>query len=372
MVMVQRRRRGQHRGIIRVRRPVAHHTRRLGGEAHHVSIGYLVNIVQGPWLHHDGNGLVHGLHRLQRMLLLRGSALRVRRLLAAAGLLHELRGRLPRRGGGERGAQRIEEELGIVLDPIVSPVDEVESPRLRTGVHAGVLLADLDVDAELLRDHDPIDLLVVLLGDGVVLDPEVIGMGDDLIQVGRRGNDDGRPSLLNGNGRHHENGIAIVRRSRGHHDHRLRRLGRGHHRIRHGRIRRRLRRRRPPRDLDRHPIAPHQLRRAPQRRLLLPLREFLALPPHGELATAAFLAGGEAGGLLGGLADRVGLAFALAEFGLEAAFLVLGGLADEFGGGGVVLLLVLVVLVGFGGEGGGVGVDGVHVVEERGGGRHGG
>mmetsp|Transcript_30256 Transcript_30256/g.55588 ORF Transcript_30256/g.55588 Transcript_30256/m.55588 type:complete len:239 (+) Transcript_30256:1326-2042(+) len=238
----------------------------------------------------------------------------------------------------------------------MSPVNEVESPRLRTSMHARVFLADLDVDSELLRDHDPIDFLVVLLGDGVVLHPEVVGVSNNLIEVRSRGNNDGRPPLLHGKGGYNKN--SVVHCSSGHHEHRLRcRLGRWHHCIRHSSIRRRLRRGRPPRDLDRHPIALHQLCRASQRRLLLPQRKLLALPPHGELALAAFLAGGEARGLFGGLAGRVGLAFAFAHFRLEATFVDFGGLSNHFGGGGV-------VLVRFGGDCGGVGVDGVHVVEE--------
>mmetsp|Transcript_37188 Transcript_37188/g.89736 ORF Transcript_37188/g.89736 Transcript_37188/m.89736 type:complete len:650 (+) Transcript_37188:22-1971(+) len=261
------------------------------------------------------------------------------------------------RRGGASGEKWIQKILRVVLDAIVSPVREVEPARFRPGMHPSVFLSDLDVYAQLLGDDDPVNLLVVLLRDGVVLGPEIVGVGDDLVKVRRRGDDDGRTAPPRREG-HGVGGGRHRRRVRG----KRHPFRRRHRRVRDGGIRRGLRRRRPPRDLDRDPVRPHELGRPAERRLLRHPRLLLALRPHFELAAASLVTRGAPRGLLGGLADRVGLALALPRLGLDAApFVAPVGLGVAGGLG----LGRLRADRRRGGRGGRCGVARVHGVEER-------
>mmetsp|Transcript_9441 Transcript_9441/g.15637 ORF Transcript_9441/g.15637 Transcript_9441/m.15637 type:complete len:215 (+) Transcript_9441:1114-1758(+) len=107
--------------------------------------------------------------------------------------------------GGKRSnrSQRFNEVLGIVLDAIMSPVDKVKPTHLRTGMHASVLLANFDINAELFSNHDPLHPLVVLFGGSIILLPENVGVSDDLIKIRCSRNHDRRtilPQRCGGNG----------------------------------------------------------------------------------------------------------------------------------------------------------------------------
>mmetsp|Transcript_11875 Transcript_11875/g.27501 ORF Transcript_11875/g.27501 Transcript_11875/m.27501 type:complete len:212 (+) Transcript_11875:46-681(+) len=79
------------------------------------------------------------------------------------------------RGGG------FEKYLGMILDLPVSVLLPVETTLFSTGVHPSVFFPHLDVDAELPGHRDPIHLLVMFLGDGIVLCPKILGMRYNLM-----------------------------------------------------------------------------------------------------------------------------------------------------------------------------------------------
>ena len=75
---------------------------------------------------------------------------------------------------------------GVILDFEVAILDPIKATLFGTRVHTSIFLADLDVNSKLLGHRDPVNLLVVLLGDCIVFGPQVLGVGHNLMQIGGR------------------------------------------------------------------------------------------------------------------------------------------------------------------------------------------
>ena len=59
----------------------------------------------------------------------------------------------------------------MVLDFPVPVCVKIEIPLTGPAVHPCILFTDFHMDAELLGDRDPVDALVVFLGNGIVFGP---------------------------------------------------------------------------------------------------------------------------------------------------------------------------------------------------------
>mmetsp|Transcript_4816 Transcript_4816/g.11744 ORF Transcript_4816/g.11744 Transcript_4816/m.11744 type:complete len:531 (-) Transcript_4816:174-1766(-) len=245
------------------------------------------------------------------------------------------------------GGGRFLENLGMVLDFPVPVDNEIKVSLAGPRVHPRVLFPDLDVDSQLFGYGDPIDALVVFLGDGVVLGPQVLRVGYDPVQIGSGGNDNGGPLAFLGTNTFSSQCVhtadrsaagawngGCARQSRGRNH-----LARGNPGTSEFRLEVESKHRcgfsspapaTGPGDLDGDPVRGHQLGGPPESGLLLFLGKPLPLLPLQQFAGSLFLAGLFPCHLLGMLLFLEELSIALPGQFLvlgEAALLPLGVLA---------------------------------------------
>mmetsp|Transcript_12476 Transcript_12476/g.36250 ORF Transcript_12476/g.36250 Transcript_12476/m.36250 type:complete len:273 (-) Transcript_12476:1607-2425(-) len=164
---------------------------------------------------------------------------------------------------------RLRKDLGIILDLPFGVGLPVKSSLFRPAVHPCVLFANLDMNSQFFGDRAPVDFLVVFLGDGIVLRPQILGVSDDRVQIACRRDDDRRSLPFRRIGRfacHRTCSLGDERRVGG-----------------------RLRSHGPSRNFDGDSVGCHQFRTASQCGVLLLLRKLLTLFSHFQLLPSFFL-----------------------------------------------------------------------------------